>query len=354
MRRILGFSMIEVLLVVTVLALVAGLGVMTLRHQEDRSQVDQTALEMQGVLQAALAYNVNQQEWPAAYGSIKSTDPAACDEKAPGEPNKSFIDTYLPNKSYTSNYGATFCWSAGKVQDDKVDLHAPLFWVAVKVPGKGAEMLNYANRLTARLPSAVAVTDPTAADPSACTADSPQCWVRSEVAQPGAGSSEESGTHVMGVGSCNPLVGNDPSDPCSGVTQFNQAGSQSSLSCSYVQNTGPDYFQYHVKFSCPVGEVGYVTATPAHWFLGTIVKNVGGSLSPDLNRMYVQGAQPIKCADDPSTSNGFDCTVNVYAYAYDEANDLFSINHNTTRKMAYTAGCVGADYTAVCVKPEKK
>ena len=51
MFKRLGFTLIEVMLVVTLLAIIAGFSVITIRKSAERTRVEQSALGIQGVLQ---------------------------------------------------------------------------------------------------------------------------------------------------------------------------------------------------------------------------------------------------------------------------------------------------------------
>lgn len=164
-----GLTLLEVLLVIALLSIMAAFAIKFVRQRAVTARIDTTSVEMQHVLQAALAYNVDNNKWPDANSALPVCNPA-------GNANlTNFLDNYLPNGNYTSRYGDDYCWSeAGATHR--------LFWVALKAPGNNAQM---AARIASHLPNAITTSDPknTTVNPPACTAAS--CYVRAEVAQPG-------------------------------------------------------------------------------------------------------------------------------------------------------------------------
>jgi prepilin-type N-terminal cleavage/methylation domain-containing protein len=60
-----GFSLLEMLLVITVLATISVAGVSYLRDKTLNVKLDKTALQMQQWLQASMAYYVDKSDWPA-------------------------------------------------------------------------------------------------------------------------------------------------------------------------------------------------------------------------------------------------------------------------------------------------
>lgn len=135
MQRQKGFTLIEMMLVIAV---------MVYHRRAETARIDKVSVEIQHILEAAFAYDVDQQKWP------DSQDQDNCSATSP-DTTKDFVKDYIPNQDYQSSYGSYFCWS--KVGDDD---DARLFWVALKVPNNNTAL---ANRIATRLPNAVVTPD---------------------------------------------------------------------------------------------------------------------------------------------------------------------------------------------------
>ena len=374
-----AFTMIEVLLVITVLALLAGMGVMALRHQAQRDIAAKTALEMQGVLQAAMAYNVDHQTWPVP-SSCDPSDFDTCKTAAiscsvnSAQASGDFVQDYLPNEKTTTSTGQTICWStATDSSGNPAELNTNRFWVEMKVPGTGAQRLLMARRIAAKLPSAVVTSTLYNTTPLAeCADDSDACYVRTEVSQPGPVSNEEAGTHIVGTGSCNPIVNPinpEGNTPCYQGTDLEQTGSDASLVCKYNASETSN-FVYHIEFNCPAGQVGYVHASTSHLYAGYVGRF--GELTPLIQRLYVadQTSTPQPCAAVAGSENRFACALTVVAEAINGNNlEPYSIKNNSlTATQTVSAaprhlvikdqivptvqdGCVGLNYIVYCKKP---
>ena len=364
--------MIEVLLVITILAILAGMGVMTLRHQAERNVAAKNALEMQGVLQAAMSYNVDHQEWPAS-SSCNNSDFSACQDTpvtcsvSSLQQTADFVTGYLPNSKYTTSTGQAICWSTATNSEGHPDaLNANRFWVEMKVPGLGAERLLTARRIAAKLPGAV-VTDTlyNTSPNSVCTTSSTDCYVRAEVSQPGAAGNEAAGTHIVGTGVCDPLTGSDStrgSGPCyqNEVEPLVQTGSDSTIKCSYSYKTfaqEPD-FGYGVTFHCPTGQVGYIHASPGYFYSGYVGQS--SVEAPILEGMYVvhDSSSPGPCTKISIAANEYHCDFTIVAQVIDTTTIPYSVKNNVNRSGNSAKyrdpqnGCAGANYVVYCVKPE--
>ncbi len=309
-----GYTLIELLLVIAVLSVMASLAILTVRKNTDNRRIDQAALEMQHVLEAALAYRVDQDSWPPANNTLAN----GCTASSTVD---TFINTYLPNGTYTSNYGAHFCWSS-KTPGDK----GPLFWVALKMPFSDATR-NYqtATQIAARLPNALAVVNPavsTRNSANTCTSGSTACYVRSEVVIPAA-SSEHDGNRVAGMGYCNPTQGGA------------QPGSSDDVSCT--QGSSGD--QYVIKFSCPDGEKGQVY-TFANFYKAAALRQAN---PPTILTVLSTSTHRDTCHESPAGSSQYMCTISIIA-EYD---------HNTypvVHPRKGDAGTIGASYIAYCAQ----
>ena len=143
-----GYTLIELLLVVTVIALIAALGVKTYRDKAASDRINIASLNIQHVLEAGMSYNVaNQGLWPK-----NNWNP--CNPSASAQ-DKDFVNTYLPNESNQSNFGSPLCWNGDDPGGDpKLAQQGKRFWVALNV-GSDATAATTAQRIAARLPNAI-------------------------------------------------------------------------------------------------------------------------------------------------------------------------------------------------------
>lgn len=72
----LGFTLIEILLVIAILAVLAGLSISTYQKHASSAKVNVAALEIQGILQSASAYYTANNAWPAANIGLTKEIPA--------------------------------------------------------------------------------------------------------------------------------------------------------------------------------------------------------------------------------------------------------------------------------------
>lgn len=235
-----GFTLVELLLVIAVLSIIAALGIMSYRRYFETSRLDKVAIGMQHVLEAAMAYYIdNDATWP---------NPRNCDASEPQQ--DSFVTKYLPNGNYVSYFGTDYCWhdaGAGTVPEQH-----RLFWVALKIPGMAPDNALIAERLASRLPNAVATSDPTSSNESAPpSCENDLCFVRAEITVPGGGS--VSGTVVAATGHCQ-----------AGQTIPSGTGSCAPLSNLNVSAGANSYTSaYTITFkACPAGKHPILTISP--------------------------------------------------------------------------------------------
>lgn len=278
MKKCLGFTLIELLLVIAVLAIMASFAVMAIRREAIHNRVQKTAIQAQAVMQAAMAYSVNKEAWPA--GQL-SCDTMPSDISA----IQTFVDDYLPNSSGSiasspvdklkSNLGVPYCFGPLPVQTEagEPNVAASQFWVALKMPTGD---LAFANQVKNRLPDAV-LTQTLPPDSNslptytACTMSS-ACYVISEIAQPGPTSNAEGGSHIIGTGHCLPgVIGNQAGSKAgvycvdggdvpgpTGSTYPSTSAAAASFNWAYSYG---DLYQYTVHMSCPVGQTPDVTTS---------------------------------------------------------------------------------------------
>ena len=69
-----GFTLIEMMLVLAVIAIISMLALKTYQSSMMTTRIDKAAVEMQHILEAALAYNVDHQTWPDAHSEAAHGD----------------------------------------------------------------------------------------------------------------------------------------------------------------------------------------------------------------------------------------------------------------------------------------
>lgn len=227
-----GFTLIELLLVIAVISVLAAVGIMSFRRSFQENRIDKVAIGMQHVLEAAMAYYVDQNEWPANH---------ACD--GTGGDTTDFVTNYLPNSNTKSFYGTDYCW-------EKAGDTNRLFWVAVKIPGDGVENLAVAKRLAARLPNAIATNDPDTTTIPAPACDASDCFVRAEITVPGTASNNIQQSSIAATGECHGT--STPNAANTGTCTDSSSGGQQQYSITFPAcasgtepslNVSPNYIE---------------------------------------------------------------------------------------------------------------
>ena len=285
--------------------------------------MDRAALEMQQVLAAAMAYNTDHSSgWPVGY---------ACDADQPSDTDH-FVENYLPNNSYTSNFGSRFCWGVEPPQNPSSTPRK--FWVALPF-SSSSQGINLAKRVASLLPFGVALADPTGSVPTsassdnACDATSTYCYVRAEVVQPAAASANVEKNHIAGVGACSEQV--TPSgDP-------GEQGSTPSIHCKTVSidKSSKDYgtMNFAVSFLCEAGWQGKVLFVPSNINMGK-----SGEYHYALNQLTVINNQCTVGADQQTS-----CSIAVQL-----AMNKNSANTGVNPFAAGRGGSLGGSYIAYC------
>lgn len=228
-----GVTLIEMMLVIAIMAVIAAASIGALHKQAERTRINKVAMEMQQVLEAALAYHVDHHEWPPA----KNTPD--CDVS---ETTQEFVENYLPNQSIKSSMGSCFAWSYQVSPDHETDAKtARLFWIALTAPQGNVQL---AKQLVSQLPNAAVTSDLQQLSPC----DGNDCYVRIQIAQPAASSNSAAKNGlVIATGDC----------PSHNDDQNLEIDSD----CQRVPSQ--DGTQYEISFSaCPSGTRPKVTAFP--------------------------------------------------------------------------------------------
>lgn len=365
-----GYTLIELLLVVTVLALIAALAVKTYRDKAQTDRINIAALDLQHVLEAGMAYNVaNTGSWPEANSATPCVKASTTD---------TFTTDYLPNSSNQSNYGTYFCWSGDDPTYGKQK--AKRFWVAMPITDNDlTTATNTAKRIAARLPNAVATGNPAdnSTTPSPCTTSA--CYVRAEVSVPSASSTLQN-TYIAGSGNCDPSIANnggvngDGQQPGIGTGVFckrTTLGEQFSAAAGSSYTDNDSLSQYEIDFQCKPGETAHVNVTPN--FLKVDRYSKPGLFAENIYQLSGMANDSSDCV---STNGQVKCTVNMMANVgaqgsaaaltigcKDEYSNPGNFSGtslcvcgspwNTDKSKPYTGcpdqtGAIGASYVAVC------
>lgn len=300
-----AFTLIELLLVIAVASILAAVGIMSYRRYFEANRIDKVAISMQHVLEAAMAFYVDRSKWPQNHD---------CDGS--GVIQQDFLNNYLPNRSYESYYGTNFCWqSAGDTQR--------LFWVAVQIPEEGDETLSIAKRLAARLPNAVATSDPDASDPTSNPCTQNQCYVRAEITVPGMSSNAVSDMTLAAIGDC----------------RTNQIIRSGSATCTDTSDPGNQKYRIDFK-ACPAGMKPNLRISPN--FIQFPTSGVGWAIS----QMQAASAEDCTEAADVDGNEQCNAVVNVNV-----CTDILKCAPKNLK--SFGGSSVGASYVVSCNRQER-
>jgi prepilin-type N-terminal cleavage/methylation domain-containing protein len=128
-----AFTLIELLLVIAIIGILVSTGLSLLQTRAKQTKVEKTALQIQQLLQAGMAYYVDNGCWPAAKGSV----PNGCKVQSPPD----FETTYVPVGSTKNPWGNDYTWTKSE--------NGVLFQLTTKLADDQT-----ANNIAALLPSA--------------------------------------------------------------------------------------------------------------------------------------------------------------------------------------------------------
>ncbi len=301
-----AFTLIELLLVIAIISILAAVGILSYRRYFQVNRIDKVAIGMQHVLEAAMAFYVDKNEWPAQH---------RCENQDPDQ--QDFIDNYLPNANYKSYFGTDYCWQAAGNADP-----APrLFWVALKIPGEQTDRLTIAKRIAARLPNAITTSDPESTDSLAPPCDDSACYVRAEITVPGASTNAVASMSLAASGDCH-----------TGTTTPNASKTGD---CRDTSPAGLQYYTIHFN-PCPVNTTPDLRINPNFIMLPRSHNGYG---------LVTVNATEQTCtpAADPDSGKEH-CTAAVTVTAC-----IPNTRHNCSEKnIKAMGGQAGASYIVTC------
>ena len=355
MKKNKGFTLIEMMLVVTLMALLMALSVSFFRHNTRQARVNKAALEMQQVMEAALAYYTDSED--AGRTDLWPQNNAPDQEGRCPVASSDFTKYYLPNQQQVTVFGGHYCWYQGALPPqppaEQTTLapppESPLFAVVMQ-----ATSLQQAKLIAAQIPNAQ-VCDGPKLDATCDATNPPQAqhyFVRGEISPNGRQASAQSfDVPRVHVGYCIP-----------GPTGIAQPGSDPQVSC--IKNSGESYT---VTATCGPKQQAAIIYTPDFLSLpkypkrdtkGDPVLNLFLSGKPPENKLPVTAFdQPqINCDQQQVTPSGiiYSCPVSVYASvgsttSYNRPTGLPVSNPVTDDpKDPLQVGAIGCSYMVVC------
>lgn len=106
-----GFSLIEVLLVLTIVSVIFGMAMVYLQQRTASMRADKAVLDMQQILNAALSYYVANGRWPTDFNppiELDSTSKLVVEKYLPVAPRSSWVSTVGGNRYYVQSSPSTF------------------------------------------------------------------------------------------------------------------------------------------------------------------------------------------------------------------------------------------------------
>lgn len=249
-----GFTLLEILFVISIIAVIATIGLTTMQQRAQKVKIEKTALQMQQILQAGLAYyNDNNNTWP--------------------NPPKPSFDPYIPINGKTSPWGESYTWGGR---------NKALFRVCT-APTFSKQM---AERIASQLPNASAVA---AAGQSACQNYNGTCDTESNTCAVATEVSASAAAHGGGSGGAGTIVaeGIFPSEK-----SFYETGN---FSATGILNNPP-----FIDVTCSNGT--------AHMFASPYKLEAGFPQTENTPAVRVIDIQPI-CNN--IGNNTFRCTMNL-------------------------------------------
>lgn len=100
--KFLGFTLIELLFVIAIASVLVSLGLTMVKQRGQQAKVEKTALQMQQLMQAGMAYYVDNHCWPVSPPGT----PTGCSTPTPPS-----FDGYIPINGKINSWGYTYSWS---------------------------------------------------------------------------------------------------------------------------------------------------------------------------------------------------------------------------------------------------
>lgn len=190
-KNIKGFTLVELLLVMVIIGVIMFAGMRYIEQRTLQMRIDRTSLQMQQILNAGLAYYVNNGEWPASISCLQGTGGSPCDT------------VYLPSTPITNPWGQPY----------NVSNTDQLFYVWTTVTAAASNTTGSARSaatvIAGTLPLAYTSRDTgTPPDPGTACTNTGNCLVVSSVNIPGQNLNNAGAVNFAGIyhhGACVPV-----------------------------------------------------------------------------------------------------------------------------------------------------
>lgn len=345
MSRMRGFTLLEILLVVAILAVLLVLGIRMLHGQASRSQVEHAGQELQAVMQAAIYYHSVNHGWPD-----QNSHSSCMNDEA----DQKFVQYYLPKDANgaeeKTRFGTYYCWQEHTTTGSD-DENGALF--DLYLPVKGARACQLARQIAGTVPNAEAVSDLGDGAHGAC-GDESLYFVRAQVVPSAKSIEDNGGQSFRAIGQCVP----ENTPECSDDESFVASGN----TCCHVSGSIPTQYKIHFAVCKPsqtqkivylpafityMNSKGKASYTPLQPFdRDYIHTTVDPALDPSVNRL--SNPEPT-CYSD---TNQLICTLTLGVGVKTQNSGVIDTTNSVASAAvaaAYSAGSVGAVYMASCV-----
>jgi prepilin-type N-terminal cleavage/methylation domain-containing protein len=341
-RKVQGFTLLEILLVIGVLGVLVLLGMRLLQGQSKQAGLERAGQELQSVMQAAIYYHSVNHAWPA-----ENSEESCSSEQS----DTQFSQYYLPKNAVgqeeKSSFGTYYCWQEHPVDEGSTQGGA-LF--DLYLPITGSDACQTAKKVASMVPNSHAVAT-IGADSSEDCNQQTQYFVRSQVVPSAQSVQEASGQEFRALGECVP----DASTPdCSDDLGFSQSGN----SCCHVAGSSPTQYKIHFP-ACSAGQVQKIVYLPA--FITLMHSPSYNSAQTLFDRDYVYSS----ASSTPTESRSRNPDPSCYAPSSESTELVCSLTVGVGMNTAsgavvdltnpvspYIAGSVGAVYVASCINQQ--
>jgi prepilin-type N-terminal cleavage/methylation domain-containing protein len=198
MKKAAGFTLIEMILVLVIISIIVVMSLNYMQQKAEATRIDRTALQIQQILNAGLAYYVVHTSWPPNANGIQQLQ----------------TENFLPASIKIQNpWGSDYFTVQGPQAGPSGNTTSPiLLYVYTGIAGSGttATASGVANVIAGKLPMSFTTSvNPNGNVPTMtpCTAATPTCYVVASINIPGQNLNNASAINYAGVyhpGACVP------------------------------------------------------------------------------------------------------------------------------------------------------
>lgn len=203
-NNVTGFTLIEMLLVLVIVSALIFMSIGYLQQKTLQMRVDRTVLQMQQILNAALAFYVSNGYWPctAMFGTSSPPPGTICEVGNMSGPGSANLQYYLPSTMANNPWGQTYGYGGG------VNAAANIFFTYAPLPPM-SNVVEIADMIVGGLPLAYTATTISNGLPTQATcSENAVCYVVTQVTIPGNNLNNASAVNFAGIyhhGGCVPV-----------------------------------------------------------------------------------------------------------------------------------------------------